>query len=59
MRAFLYCRFSSQKQQELSIDGQRDICLEYAEKHEHHRFRRVYRPGPKAHGQKTGQIFAA
>ena len=33
MRAFLYCRFSSQKQQELSIEGQRDICLEYAEKH--------------------------
>jgi len=33
MRAFIYCRFSSHKQQELSIEGQRDICLEYAEKH--------------------------
>lgn len=33
MRAFIYCRFSSHKQQELSIEGQRDICIEYAEKH--------------------------
>lgn len=33
MRAFIYCRFSSHKQQELSIEGQRDICLEYAQKH--------------------------
>ena len=33
MRAFIYCRFSSHKQQELSIEGQRDICMEYAEKH--------------------------
>ena len=33
MRAFIYCRFSSHKQQELSIEGQRDICQEYADKH--------------------------
>ncbi len=33
MRAFIYCRFSSHKQQELSIEGQRDICLEYATNH--------------------------
>ncbi len=33
MRAFIYCRFSSYKQQELSIEGQRDVCQEYADKH--------------------------
>lgn len=33
MRAFIYCRFSSHKQQELSIEGQMDICTEYAQKH--------------------------
>lgn len=33
MKAFIYCRFSSHKQQELSIEGQRDICLEYAQTH--------------------------
>lgn len=33
MRAFIYCRFSSHKQQELSIEGQRDLCQEYADKH--------------------------
>ena len=33
MRAFIYCRFSSHKQQELSIEGQMDICKEYAQKH--------------------------
>lgn len=33
MRAFIYCRFSSHKQQELSIEGQMDLCTEYAEKH--------------------------
>lgn len=31
--AFNYLRYSSAKQQELSIEGQRDLCLEYAEKH--------------------------
>lgn len=33
MRAFIYGRFSSHKQQELSIEAQIDICREYAEKH--------------------------
>lgn len=33
MRAFVYCRFSSHKQQELSIEGQLDVCREYAAKH--------------------------
>ena len=33
MRAFIYCRFSSHKQQELSIEGQLDVCTEYAQKH--------------------------
>lgn len=33
MRAFIYGRFSSHKQQELSIGAQIDICREYAEKH--------------------------
>lgn len=33
MRAFIYCRFSSHKQQELSIEGQLAVCREYAAKH--------------------------
>ena len=33
MRAFLYCRYSSQRQQELSIEGQRDVCAKYAQDH--------------------------
>lgn len=33
MLAFIYCRYSSHGQQELSIDGQRAVCLEYAQKH--------------------------
>lgn len=33
MRAFIYGRFSSHKQQELSIEAQIDICKEYADKH--------------------------
>lgn len=33
MRCFIYGRFSSHKQQELSIEAQIDICREYAEKH--------------------------
>lgn len=33
MRAFIYGRFSSHKQQELSIEAQIDICREYAKKH--------------------------
>ena len=33
MKAFIYCRYSSLKQQELSIEGQRDICQEYADSH--------------------------
>ena len=33
LTAFDYYRYSSTKQQELSIEGQRDICLEYAAKH--------------------------
>lgn len=31
--AFMYLRFSSTRQRELSIEGQRDVCTEYAEKH--------------------------
>ena len=33
VRAFIYCRFSSHKQQELSIEGQLGVCMEYAQKH--------------------------
>jgi len=33
MRAYVYMRYSSAKQQELSIEGQRDVCLDYAAKH--------------------------
>lgn len=33
LTAFCYYRYSSTKQQELSIEGQQDICLEYAAKH--------------------------
>ena len=36
MTAFMYLRFSSTRQRELSIEGQRDVCTEYAEKHNIH-----------------------